>query len=37
MGNVVNQIITLYDSKGSTDQHSFVQQWFDGLKNFLSL
>ena len=33
-GNVVNQGITVYGNKGSTDQHSFVQQLRDGLKNF---
>ena len=33
-GNIVNQGITVYGNKGSTDQHSFVQQLRDGLKNF---
>ena len=32
--NVVNQRFTVYDNKGSTNQHSFVQLLLDGLKNF---
>ena len=33
-GNVVNQGIAVYGNKGSTDQHAYVQQLRDGLKNF---
>ena len=33
-GNVVNQGITVLGNKGSTDQHSYVQQLRDGLDNF---
>jgi glucose-6-phosphate isomerase len=33
-GNVVHQGLTVYGNKGSTDQHSFVQQLRDGLRNF---
>jgi glucose-6-phosphate isomerase len=33
-GNVVQQGLTVYGNKGSTDQHSFVQQLRDGLQNF---
>ncbi|MDR2737835.1 MAG: glucose-6-phosphate isomerase [Puniceicoccales bacterium] len=33
-GNVVRQGLTVYGNKGSTDQHSFVQQLRDGLQNF---
>ena len=32
--NVVNQGITVLGNKGSTDQHSYVQQLRDGLNNF---
>ncbi|HUA37845.1 MAG TPA: glucose-6-phosphate isomerase [Candidatus Sulfopaludibacter sp.] len=32
--NVVNQGITVLGNKGSTDQHSYVQQLRDGLDNF---
>ncbi|MDR1890945.1 MAG: glucose-6-phosphate isomerase [Puniceicoccales bacterium] len=33
-GNVVRQGLTVYGNKGSTDQHSFIQQLRDGLQNF---
>jgi glucose-6-phosphate isomerase len=33
-GNVVHQGLTVYGNKGSTDQHSFIQQLRDGLQNF---
>lgn len=33
-GNVVNQGICVFGNKGSTDQHSYVQQLRDGLNNF---
>src|SRR5260221_8240677 len=33
-GRVVNQGITVYGNKGSTDQHAYVQQLRDGLNNF---
>lgn len=33
-GNVVNQGIAVYGNKGSTDQHAYVQQLRDGVKNF---
>jgi glucose-6-phosphate isomerase len=33
-GAVVNQGLTVYGNKGSTDQHAFVQQLRDGLDNF---
>jgi glucose-6-phosphate isomerase len=32
--NVVNQGITVLGNKGSTDQHSYIQQLRDGLNNF---
>lgn len=35
-GNVVNQGIAVYGNKGSTDQHAYVQQLRDGVKNFFS-
>ena len=31
---VVNQGITVFGNKGSTDQHSYIQQLRDGLDNF---
>lgn len=34
--NVVNQGITVLGNKGSTDQHSYVQQLRDGLNNFFA-
>ncbi|MDR1433207.1 MAG: glucose-6-phosphate isomerase [Puniceicoccales bacterium] len=33
-GNIVHQGLTVYGNKGSTDQHSLVQQLRDGLQNF---
>ena len=33
-GNTVNQGITVYGNKGSTDQHAYVQQLRDGVHNF---
>ena len=33
-GNIVNQGISVYGNKGSTDQHAYVQQLRDGLNNF---
>ena len=33
-GQVVNQGITVLGNKGSTDQHSYIQQLRDGLNNF---
>ena len=33
-GNVVNQGITVYGNKGSTDQHAYIQQLRDGIPNF---
>src|SRR6185295_17093087 len=33
-GNVVNQGISVYGNKGSTDQHAYVQQLRDGVANF---
>jgi glucose-6-phosphate isomerase len=33
-GKVVNQGIAVYGNKGSTDQHAYVQQLRDGVKNF---
>jgi glucose-6-phosphate isomerase len=33
-GKVVHQGLTVYGNKGSTDQHSFIQQLRDGLRNF---
>ena len=33
-GNVVNQGIAVYGNKGSTDQHAYVQQLREGVKNF---
>ena len=35
-GNVVNQGITVYGNKGSTDQHAYVQQLRDGVHNFFA-
>jgi glucose-6-phosphate isomerase len=34
LGNVVNQGISVYGNKGSTDQHAYVQQLREGVKNF---
>jgi glucose-6-phosphate isomerase len=33
-GKLVNQGLTVYGNKGSTDQHAYVQQLRDGLANF---
>ena len=33
-GNRVNQGLTVYGNKGSTDQHAYVQQLRDGIDNF---
>ena len=33
-GNIVNQGITVYGNKGSTDQHAYIQQLRDGIPNF---
>lgn len=33
-GKIVNQGITVFGNKGSTDQHSYIQQLRDGLDNF---
>ncbi len=33
-GNVVNQGLSVYGNKGSTDQHAYVQQLRDGIDNF---
>ncbi|MCE5229673.1 glucose-6-phosphate isomerase [bacterium] len=33
-GNIVNQGLSVYGNKGSTDQHAYVQQLRDGLNNF---
>lgn len=33
-GNVVNQGLTVYGNKGSTDQHAYVQQLREGIPNF---
>jgi glucose-6-phosphate isomerase len=33
-GRVVNQGISVYGNKGSTDQHAYVQQLREGVKNF---
>lgn len=35
-GNVVNQGIAVYGNKGSTDQHSYIQQLRDGVNNFFA-
>ena len=35
-GTVVNQGITVYGNKGTTDQHAYVQQLRDGVKNFFA-
>jgi glucose-6-phosphate isomerase len=34
VGKVVNQGITVFGNKGTTDQHAYVQQLRDGVKNF---
>jgi glucose-6-phosphate isomerase len=35
-GNVVNQGICVLGNKGSTDQHSYIQQLMDGINNFFA-
>lgn len=35
-GKVVNQGISVYGNKGTTDQHAYVQQLRDGLNNFFA-
>ena len=35
-GKVVNQGISVYGNKGTTDQHAYVQQLRDGVKNFFA-
>ena len=35
-GTVVNQGISVYGNKGTTDQHAYVQQLRDGVKNFFA-
>jgi len=35
-GEVVNQGITVYGNKGTTDQHAYVQQLRDGVNNFFT-
>jgi glucose-6-phosphate isomerase len=35
-GKVVNQGISVYGNKGTTDQHAYVQQLRDGVNNFFS-
>jgi glucose-6-phosphate isomerase len=36
-GNVVNQGLSVYGNKGSTDQHAYVQQLRDGINNFFAV
>jgi glucose-6-phosphate isomerase len=36
-GTVVNQGISVYGNKGSTDQHAYVQQLRDGVPNFFAV
>ena len=33
-GKIVNQGITVYGNKGSTDQHAYVQQLREGINHF---
>src|SRR5260370_6519789 len=35
-GNIVHQGVAVYGSKGSTDQHAYVQQLRDGVANFFA-
>ncbi len=35
-GNVVNQGISVFGNKGSTDQHSYIQQLREGVNNFFA-
>jgi glucose-6-phosphate isomerase len=34
-GNIVNQGLSVFGNKGSTDQHSYIQQLRDGMNDFL--
>ncbi|MBL9128348.1 MAG: glucose-6-phosphate isomerase [Verrucomicrobiales bacterium] len=36
-GRIVNQGISVYGNKGSTDQHAYIQQLRDGLPNFFAV
>ena len=36
-GKIVNQGLTVYGNKGSTDQHAYVQQLRDGVDNFFAM
>ncbi len=36
-GNTVNQGLSVYGNKGSTDQHAYVQQLRDGLDNYFAI
>jgi len=36
-GKVVNQGLTVFGNKGSTDQHSYIQQLRDGIDNFFAV
>lgn len=36
-GHIVNQGLTVYGNKGSTDQHAFVQQLREGVANFFAV
>ena len=36
-GKIVNQGLTVYGNKGSTDQHAYVQQLREGLNNFFAI
>jgi glucose-6-phosphate isomerase len=36
-GNIVNQGISVYGNKGTTDQHAYVQQLRDGVNNFFAI
>lgn len=37
MGRTVNQGLTVFGNKGSTDQHSYIQQLRDGINNFFAV
>lgn len=36
-GKLVNQGVSVYGNKGTTDQHAYVQQLRDGVKNFFAI
>jgi glucose-6-phosphate isomerase len=36
-GNIVNQGLSVYGNKGSTDQHAYIQQLRDGIPNFFAV